>query len=228
VTTQKQAESNRRNAEKSSGPTSEEGRERSKFNAIKHGMAAGQVLIPGEPAAEFEELTTALMFAWKPANGMEANLVWQIAVAAWRLRRVRRIEAHLFVKASYSEVIERTTDEMKSAEWQTKTLDENKHRAPKEIKDEIAEERAKFQERYKRAGRLLDVASDGSHDDMYNEGAIFQRLTPSQDVISQLMRYEASAERSYYRAIHTLERLQARQMDMTVLPSVSSNTAKDG
>ena len=38
------------------------------------------------------------------------------------------------------------------------------------------------------------------------------------DAIRQLLRYEAAAERSYYRAFHTLERLQAKRMGKDVSP----------
>ena len=38
------------------------------------------------------------------------------------------------------------------------------------------------------------------------------------DVIGKLLRYEAAAKRSYYRAFHTLERLQAKRMGKDVSP----------
>jgi hypothetical protein len=38
------------------------------------------------------------------------------------------------------------------------------------------------------------------------------------DAIKQLLRYEAAAERSYYRAFHTLDRVQARRMGRDVSP----------
>ena len=46
-------EANRRNAQKSKGPTSDEGKARSRYNALKHGMTAKTVLLPGDDHQEF-------------------------------------------------------------------------------------------------------------------------------------------------------------------------------
>ncbi len=55
MTSQKQIEANRRNAQKSSGPKTAQGRSISRMNALKHGLLAEQVIVPGE---DFEEFAT--------------------------------------------------------------------------------------------------------------------------------------------------------------------------
>ena len=55
MTSQKQIEANRRNAQKSSGPKTIQGRSISRMNALKHGLLAEQVVVPGE---DFEEFAT--------------------------------------------------------------------------------------------------------------------------------------------------------------------------
>ena len=47
-------EANRRNAERSTGPRSQEGKSRSRLNALTHGMTAESAIVPGEDSAEFE------------------------------------------------------------------------------------------------------------------------------------------------------------------------------
>ena len=51
-TTEKQKEANRRNAQKSSGPRTTQGKRNSCFNAVSHGLTARSVLLPGEDPAE--------------------------------------------------------------------------------------------------------------------------------------------------------------------------------
>src|SRR6476619_5991854 len=59
MATQKQIEANRRNAQKSTGPKTEEGKTKSKFNAMKHGMTAEVAVLPHEDKTSYEELRQA-------------------------------------------------------------------------------------------------------------------------------------------------------------------------
>ena len=52
----KQLTANRHNAQKSSGPKTTQGRSISRMNALKHGLLAEQVVIPGEDFGEFDTL----------------------------------------------------------------------------------------------------------------------------------------------------------------------------
>jgi hypothetical protein len=63
------------------------------MNALKHGMAAEEVVIPGENPAELRALHRSLIAAWKPVGAIEERLVWEITFADWRLRRAWRVEA---------------------------------------------------------------------------------------------------------------------------------------
>ena len=47
---------NRANAQKSTGPRSVEGKAASRFNALKHGLDARSIVLPGEDPAEYETL----------------------------------------------------------------------------------------------------------------------------------------------------------------------------
>ena len=92
-----QIEANRLNAQKSTGPRTEDGKEKSKRNAITHGLTAAQVVIPGEDVEDFEDLREALLTDLKPVGALETECVDQVVFAIWRLRRCRQIEAALFV-----------------------------------------------------------------------------------------------------------------------------------
>ena len=92
MATQKQIEANRRNAQKSTGPKTEQGKAKSKFNALKHGMTAEVAVLPHEDKISYEELRQATIESYQPANGVELMLVELIAGNYWRLLRARRVE----------------------------------------------------------------------------------------------------------------------------------------
>ena len=69
------AESNRRNAQKSTGPRTAAGTARSRFNALKHGMTARAPLLPEEDASELAAQLLELGDDLQPGNKLEAMLV---------------------------------------------------------------------------------------------------------------------------------------------------------
>ena len=56
MATQAQINANRANAQKSTGPRSVEGKSASRFNALKHGIDAASIVIPGEDPADYDAL----------------------------------------------------------------------------------------------------------------------------------------------------------------------------
>jgi hypothetical protein len=93
----KQIEANRRNAQKSTGPKTPQGRAVSKMNALKHGLLAQTVVVRGhklkESKSEFKKLCQEYYLYLAPVGPLEEMLVNQIVQAAWRLRRVRTAES---------------------------------------------------------------------------------------------------------------------------------------
>lgn len=92
MATEKQLEANRRNAQKSTGPSTEAGRAKAKFNALKHGMTADTAVLPYEDSASYEQLREALIDNYEPVGAGEQMLVELVAVNYWRLLRARRVE----------------------------------------------------------------------------------------------------------------------------------------
>jgi hypothetical protein len=78
------AETNRRNAQKSTGPRTAEGKGRSRYNATTHGMTARSPLLPGEDAAALAALQDQLIDDLQPRNQLEARLVCRIGTQLWR------------------------------------------------------------------------------------------------------------------------------------------------
>ena len=90
-------EANRRNALKSTGPRTAAGKLTSSKNAAKHGVLSRDVVLPNEDAEEFAKLCADLRDQLSPVGLLEQIFVDKIAVSAWRLGRIHRVEAGVFV-----------------------------------------------------------------------------------------------------------------------------------
>jgi len=88
MTSDKKAEANRRNALKSTGPKTPEGKAAVRYNAMRHGLLSTDLLLPGEDEATLKELSDHLRDQLQPAGELERLLVDRIISSAWRLRRL--------------------------------------------------------------------------------------------------------------------------------------------
>jgi hypothetical protein len=92
MATKPQIAANRRNALKSTGPRTPEGRSIVSQNAIKHGLTAAHVLISSESRADFDLYRDQLLTELAPASPMESILAERIVNLSWRLKRASRIQ----------------------------------------------------------------------------------------------------------------------------------------
>src|SRR5829696_2386194 len=91
MTSDEQAHANRRNALKSTGPKTPEGKATVRFNALRHGLLTRDVLLPGEDEAPLKELSERLRDALQPVGARESLLVNRIISSTWRLQRLGRV-----------------------------------------------------------------------------------------------------------------------------------------
>jgi hypothetical protein len=165
------------------------------MNALKPGMAAEEVVIPEEDPAELRALHRSSIADLKPVGAIEERLVWEMTFADWRLRRARRVEA-VFANAAPAD-----------------TLPPNfvfKLVVPRHLSSAGPEEPP--------SDRPKDAEPETDKLDEPPSVLSAAEMLFGPAAIKQLLRYEAAAERSYYRALHTLERLQARRMGKDVSP----------
>ena len=166
VTSDKQIEANRQNARKSTGPRTQEGKDRVSNNAVKHGILSQDVLIVGEDRAALRDLSERLQEELEPVGKLEDMLVDRIVAAYWRLRRVGRVEADIFSSLS----------------------------------------------------RVFN-----------NLGGAFMQDSREANAFSKLSRYETPIEKSLYKALHELQRLQAaRHADGNVSPPLAVDVDVSG
>jgi hypothetical protein len=155
-----QMAANRRNAQRSTGPRTEEGKKAVRLNAVKHGMTAKVIVLAHESAVDYHEIRATLIEDYAPATSKELMLVDQIAAGYWRTIRARRFETALF------------------------------------------DEQIVAKKRYHRK----DLAPNAGQDDRV-AAAVLQEIEPKE--LDNYFRYDGTISRDYYRAINTLEKMQA-------------------
>jgi hypothetical protein len=96
----KQFEANRRNALKSTGPRTEDGKLRASRNAVRHGLTAETVVEPMEDAEDYEAFEQAVAADYDAETAVERELVLRLASLLWRLRRTTLIETGLLQLAT--------------------------------------------------------------------------------------------------------------------------------
>ena len=96
MVSEKQLAANRRNAEKSTGPKSAEGKSNSSRNNLRHGLTGHISLLPAEDREAHDAFCNELTESLTPETPMERQLANSIAEDSWRLNRARAIENNMF------------------------------------------------------------------------------------------------------------------------------------
>ncbi len=90
---------NRLNAEKSTGPKTEEGKRISKMNALRHGLTGCLTIMPWEDRVAYEAFLTEQESQWNAETPMEKELAVSIAEDLWRLKRARALDENIYAIA---------------------------------------------------------------------------------------------------------------------------------
>ncbi len=94
---ERQQDANRRNAAKSNGPKTPEGRAAVRLNALKHGLTAAEMILPTvEEKIDFEQFRAAFEEECQPVGPIEHVLVEDLVASRWRMNRVRKMEPGFF------------------------------------------------------------------------------------------------------------------------------------
>jgi hypothetical protein len=97
----KQLQANRNNALRSTGPRTDEGRKRSRMNALRHGLTGQVTTMSDEDRAAHDQFSQALIRSLAPEGAMEIQLAQRVATDSWRLNRASAIEDNLFALGLY-------------------------------------------------------------------------------------------------------------------------------
>ena len=92
----RQIEANRRNALKSTGPTSVTGKAASSMNALKTGIYAQSLVLPSENLADLEQLIDEWYQRHNPTTPEARSLVDDLIYGEWIKRRLRAAETQIW------------------------------------------------------------------------------------------------------------------------------------
>jgi hypothetical protein len=95
MTSFRQLEANRRNAIRSTGPKTEEGKRQTRRNAVRHGLCAETVIEIVEDIEDYRAFEAAVIADYDAQTAVERELVLRLASLLWRLRRATAIETEL-------------------------------------------------------------------------------------------------------------------------------------
>ncbi len=84
------------NAQKSTGPTTQKGKHRTRLNAVRHGLTGQLYVSTAEEQAAFDAHCKGIHESLKPVGALELDLAQAIAEDRWRLNRARALESGIF------------------------------------------------------------------------------------------------------------------------------------
>jgi hypothetical protein len=191
---------NRQNAQHSTGPRSDEGRAIVAKNALRHGLRSSTVLIPGEDVEAWETLCAELKAELQPVGIREWLCVELIAGAAWRLRRLRTLEAGLLRAQLLLAELGQAQQDVKR--YERDPLMEALGSINPIMTDARAHRAALDQVETLEAQQREALATLGS--------AVSRNITCL--TLGTLSRYEANLQRTLFKGLHEWERLQALRL----------------
>ncbi len=208
----KQVKANRKNALKSTGPKTPEGKAAVRLNALKHGLLSRQTLLPDEDEAALAELTESLRAELQPEGILEDLLLDSITAHVWRLRRLGHVEAGIFAWKLYG--ILATRAEQEAYSYVQHPIDPD---------DDMITDHEKHQEAVRKAQEARDLQRRSG-----TIGLAFIEDSSDENAFSKLSRYETALVRSLLRFLHELQRLQGARTGQPVLPPVAVDVNVSG
>src|ERR1700749_3344602 len=94
--TKKQLAANRRNAQRSTGPKTEEGKKIAALNARRHNLTGQVTAMTDADRIMHDAFSAAMVESLAPEGAMETQLAQRIAPDSWRLNRISAVEDNLF------------------------------------------------------------------------------------------------------------------------------------
>ena len=102
---------------KATGPRTPPGKQRSKLNALKHGLLSKAVLLKDESRAEYESLLNGLRENLQPQGKLETVLVEKLAVLLWRQRRLLQAERAEIARTNIKIVDSRVANQVQALDY---------------------------------------------------------------------------------------------------------------
>jgi hypothetical protein len=124
-----QSAANKANAQHSTGPTSEAGKQRTRLNAYKHGLTGHIHLLTAAEQTAFEAHCKGICEALAPVGALEIDIAQAIAENRWRLKRIRAMETAVFADGRHGALGFRPTGDPLSEDPTQLLIDEATNQA---------------------------------------------------------------------------------------------------
>src|ERR1700676_4901687 len=87
---------NRANSQKSTGPRTAGGKQRSSLNALRHGLTGHTIVLPSEDQSAYQRHSQSFLDEYRPKGATESQLAQTLLDTAWQLNRAAALETNLF------------------------------------------------------------------------------------------------------------------------------------
>jgi hypothetical protein len=110
MVSERRIEANRRNAQRSTGPRTPQGRARSSINALRHGITGQVSIMTTEDRAAHDKFVQELIDRLRPEDPLELQFASLVAEDFWRLQRIRSVENDILALGNFSEAADIDVD----------------------------------------------------------------------------------------------------------------------
>jgi hypothetical protein len=107
IISQRKIEANRRNAKKSTGPKTADGKAKSAMNSIKYGIYSDKYLIKDESYEEFHNYRKKILKCLNPTNAVLFDMATHVVSNGWEYQRCTLLESKILNSKSLKHDAER-------------------------------------------------------------------------------------------------------------------------
>lgn len=205
---------NRENAKKSTGPKTLEGKSAMRYNAVKHGLLARQILFRHDEARqrEFKKFLDDLEHDLMPIGPIERMLVEEIGACWWKLRTATKLEFKEF--RDHRNASKQVIAELQGAGYELNLFDESSTGTlPTWGCEKLVVRRSKGNSHTKGEPSIVDKGNpfwNRSATSDLDRGCLEVEATLTSS-LPTILRYETNLKRDYYKAIDALRDLQRQR-----------------
>jgi hypothetical protein len=96
ATSQARVDANRQNAQSSTGPRTEAGKQKSALNSVRHGLTGQTIILPADQVEAYQNFTEGYLKELAPVGVYETDLVHSIMNCRWRMHQIAAMESAIY------------------------------------------------------------------------------------------------------------------------------------
>jgi hypothetical protein len=96
MSSQARVDANRQNAQSSTGPRSDTGKQKSALNSVRHGFTGQTIVLPADQVEAYQNFTEGFLKELAPVGVHETALVHSIMSSRWRMHQISAMESAMY------------------------------------------------------------------------------------------------------------------------------------